>query len=72
MTRLFFTVDDTAERLSISKERVRALIRTGELPSLLLGGRCRRVPAEALEEWIRKQKEGAGLETATADIPDHA
>ncbi|MDT7624950.1 MAG: hypothetical protein QOF99_5851 [Pseudonocardiales bacterium] len=45
--RLVFSVEAAAEVLSISRTRMFALIKTGEMPSIRVG-RLRRIPAGAL------------------------
>jgi excisionase family DNA binding protein len=49
--RLVLSVEAAAELLSISRTRMFALIRAGELRSIRVG-RLRRVPADALAEYV--------------------
>lgn len=51
--RVLLSVEEAAERLSISRTRVYALIKTGALVSVRVG-RLRRVPAEALTEFTTR------------------
>jgi excisionase family DNA binding protein len=51
--RVLLSVEEAAERLSISRTRVYALIKTGALVSVRVG-RLRRVPAEALTEFTAR------------------
>ena len=51
--RVLLSVEEAAERLSISRTRVYALIKAGDLVSVRVG-RLRRVPAEALAEFTRR------------------
>ncbi len=45
--RVLLTVEDAAERLSISRTRMYALIKSGDVTSVRVG-RLRRIPATAL------------------------
>lgn len=47
MTRVVYTVEETAELLGVSRAHVFRLINDGRLRSIKLG-RCRRVPADAI------------------------
>jgi excisionase family DNA binding protein len=49
---LFKPVEATA-KLGVGLTTVKALIRSGELESVRIG-RCRRIPAEALEEYVSR------------------
>ena len=51
----FLTLNDVAEILNISMSQTRALVRTGELPAIQIGGRQQwRVEREELENYIRR------------------
>lgn len=50
---MLLSVEATAERLSISRTRVYALIKTGDLLSVRVG-RLRRIPADALTEFTAR------------------
>jgi len=52
--KLLLRIDEVAERLSIGRTKAYELTRAGVIPTVLLG-RCRRVPAKALEEWVASQ-----------------
>ena len=54
MTKLLLTADETAQLIGFSRSKTYAMLKSGELPSLKVG-RTRRVPAAALEEWVRDQ-----------------
>jgi excisionase family DNA binding protein len=43
-----------ADALQISRSKSYELIAAGEIPSVLVGG-CKRVPVEALRQWIDRQ-----------------
>jgi excisionase family DNA binding protein len=49
---LLYTVEDVAEALRISRAHVYHFLATGQLDSVLLG-RSRRIPADALAEFIK-------------------
>ncbi|MGP3950093.1 excisionase family DNA-binding protein [Streptomyces sp. 7N604] len=51
-TRLVLTVDEAARRLGIGRTTMFALVSSGEVRSVLIGRRMRRIPAQALKEYI--------------------
>lgn len=52
MTR-FLTLDDVAEELAISRSQAYALVRSGTLAAMKVGGRGQwRVERSRLEQWI--------------------
>lgn len=54
----FLTLADVAETLNISASQTYALVRSGELPAIKIGGRGQwRVESTALEEYIARQYE---------------
>jgi excisionase family DNA binding protein len=54
----FLTLADVAETLNISAAQTYALVRSGDLPAIKIGGRGQwRVEATALEEYIAHQYE---------------
>jgi excisionase family DNA binding protein len=50
--RMMYTVEGAALRLSMSRTRVYALIKSGEIKSIRIG-RLRRVPEDALTDYVR-------------------
>ena len=51
----FLQLTDVAEILNISSSQTYALVRSGELPAIKIGGRGQwRVEASALEEYIQR------------------
>ena len=50
------TVDEVAERLSLSRSKVYELLAGGDIPSVHIG-RARRVIATDLDTWITRLKE---------------
>ena len=68
MAPRFLTLTDVAEMLSISSAQAYALVRSGDLPAIKVGGRGQwRVEAAVLEEYIQRlyeqtrQQVGRGL-----------
>lgn len=53
MTKQFFTVDEAAKYLCVSRTLLYDRIRAGDLPSLKIGGR-RLIPLAALEAWVQE------------------
>ncbi|MFC9050052.1 helix-turn-helix domain-containing protein [Streptomyces anthocyanicus] len=53
MDKLLYRIPETAERLNFGQTKAKALIRSGELRSIKVGG-IRLVPAEALAEFVRR------------------
>jgi len=55
VTARFLTLADVAETLNISASQTYALVRSGELPAIKVGGRGQwRVEVSALEEYIAR------------------
>ena len=50
----FLTVDETAERLRISRVKVYDLIHRGELATFTIG-RSRRIPADSVEAFVQSR-----------------
>jgi excisionase family DNA binding protein len=66
MTRLMYPPKEAAEQLGVSLTTARALIMSGELRSVKIG-RARRVPADALHEYVQRldaQQNGTTAQTA--------
>lgn len=58
MAPRFLTLADVAEVLNVSAAQVYALVRSGELRAIKVGGRGQwRVEADALEEYIARMYE---------------
>lgn len=52
----FLTLTDVAETLNVSMSQARAMVRSGELPAIQVGGRGQwRVEQAVLEEFIADQ-----------------
>ncbi len=55
MASRFLTLADVAETLNISASQTYALVRSGELPAIKVGGRGQwRVEVSALEDYIER------------------
>ena len=68
----FLTLADLAEQLAISMVQARALVRSGEIPAIQVGGRGQwRIEASVLEDYIeRKYRENAArLEQLNSPTP---
>ena len=55
---LLLTVEEASVRMSIGRTLMYSLVRSGAIRSVKVGGRLRRVPAEALTEYIAAQFAG--------------
>jgi excisionase family DNA binding protein len=51
--RVLLSVEDAAEQLSVSRTRLYALIKAGDIASVRVG-RLRRIPADALPQFIAR------------------
>ena len=64
MTPLLLTPEEAAEALRVGRTEVFNLLRRGEIESIVIGQRRRRIPVDALEAYVerirRDQAEGAG------------
>lgn len=75
-TPRFLTLADVAEVLNVTVRQVYALVRSGELKGIQIGGRNQwRVENDQLEDYIRRQyarAEQAVAELSDADLADPA
>ncbi|WP_030606305.1 helix-turn-helix domain-containing protein [Streptomyces achromogenes] len=53
MTRILYPTNEVAEQLGVGLTTAKALIKSGELRSVKIG-RARRVPADALHEYVQQ------------------
>lgn len=53
MSRILYPTDEVAQQLSVGLTTAKALIKSGELRSVRIG-RARRVPADALQEYVQR------------------
>lgn len=68
MAARFLTLADVTEILNISTPQAYALVRTGELPAIQIGGRgIWRVEATELEAYIQRMYAQARARTAAGD-----
>ncbi|WP_247826593.1 helix-turn-helix domain-containing protein [Arthrobacter antioxidans] len=70
--RRFLTLADVAEVLNISASQTYALVRSGDLPAIQVGGRGQwRVETRVLEEYIARayEKTASALKNDAASIP---
>ncbi|OLT20235.1 DNA-binding protein [Ornithinimicrobium sp. CNJ-824] len=68
----FLTLTDVAETLNVSLSQVKALVRSGELPGIKLGGRgVWRVENTELEAYIQRMYDQTrdAIRQGTADQP---
>lgn len=55
MSKRFLQLSDVAETLDISAAQAYALVRSGDLPAIKIGGRGQwRIEASALEDYIQR------------------
>lgn len=66
MARILYPVNEVAQQLGVGLTTAKALIKSGELRSVKIG-RARRVPAEALHDYVQKleTEQSSHLETAS-------
>jgi len=58
---LLLTVPEAARRLSLARSTLYALVLGGEIESIKIG-RCRRIPLDALTDWIERKRCEAALD----------
>jgi excisionase family DNA binding protein len=67
----FLTLTDVAETLNVSLSQVKALVRSGELAGVKLGGRgVWRVEASELESYIQRMYEQTRATIAQGSVAD--
>ena len=72
MNPVLLTVEDAAQALALGRTKVYELVETGALRSVKIG-RCRRIPAHALREFVDSINgcgSGEGLSTASTPAID--
>ncbi len=65
--KLLLTIDEAAKSIGMSKTWIKDLIRNGSLKSVHLG-RMSRVPAEALEQYVRSKIAGGDGSTVVDSV----
>ena len=69
----FLTLTDVAETLNVSLSQVKALVRSGDLEGVKLGGRgVWRVESSELEAYIQRQYADTQAQVAAGDFGDDA
>jgi len=84
MDKLLLTIEEAADQLSIGRTKAYELVGTGRLETVSIG-RCRRVPVQALAEFVRQLREpsttgpnsgtlasGRSRATSIRPVPDEA
>ncbi len=73
MAPRFLTLADVSEILNVSAPQAYALVRSGELPAIQIGGRLQwRVEATELERYIERMYEQTRARNAHASPPGDA
>jgi excisionase family DNA binding protein len=57
--RLYLRVEDVAGRLSLDASTVYKMCKAGEIPSIRIGSKAVRIPAPALEAYLRRLEEAS-------------
>ncbi len=71
MTARFLTLESVQEVLNISSQQAYALVRSGDLPAIQVGGRgVWRVEATELENYIARQYEASRQRASQARASD--
>lgn len=52
--RRLLTVKESAEALAIGRSHAYHLVLTGQIESVVVGVRCRRIPVTAIDDYLRK------------------
>jgi excisionase family DNA binding protein len=67
----FYTLHDVAVVLATTDAQVYALVRSGELPAIKIGGRGQwRIEVTVLDEWIATQYERTASYVADNPVPE--
>jgi excisionase family DNA binding protein len=53
--QLLLTPAQCAARLHLGHSTIHALLASGQISSILVGSRARRIPVAALDSWVAKQ-----------------
>lgn len=68
--RHYLKASDVAERLSLDESTVYKLIKAGELPSVRIGTKAVRIPAAALDAYLRRHTAGVQVASEVRLIDD--
>lgn len=66
MERLLLRPEEAAKLLGVGRSKLYQLLAAGDIPCVMLGSRCRRVPLDALRRWVEAH---AGDPTDAATSP---
>jgi excisionase family DNA binding protein len=66
---VLLTVEQAATALSLSRSLTYELLRRGELESIRVGA-CRRIPRQALDEWIARKRAEAREQPPAIRAPE--
>ncbi|MGP5291644.1 helix-turn-helix domain-containing protein [Brachybacterium tyrofermentans] len=73
LRRRFVPLDAVAEMFSISQAQAYALVRSGDLRAIKVGGRGQwRIEEDEIESFIERSYASTASETETVDTPDVA
>jgi excisionase family DNA binding protein len=53
--QLLLTPAQCAARLHLGHSTIHALLASGQIASIVVGSRARRIPVAALDEWVQRQ-----------------
>jgi excisionase family DNA binding protein len=56
--RRLLTIDDCASRLGISRASIYPLVMSGQIKSVVIGARTRRIALEDLENYVQRLRSG--------------
>lgn len=62
------TIEEAARWLRIGRSKAYALVKAGELPSVAIGQRQRRVPALALRAWVQHHTSAGSVEAPVGEV----
>ena len=60
--KLLLKCEEAAKRLSMGRAKVYLMVARGELPCIRIGNRAVRIPAQALEDWVRERVSARGTD----------
>ena len=71
LTPRFYTLNDVATLLASTEAQAYALVRSGDLPAIKIGGRGQwRIEVSVLDEWIAKQYERTATYIQEKPMPE--
>ncbi len=63
-TRKLLTVAEAAQAMGIGRSLLYRLVMSGQIRSVVVGGRARRIPVEAIDEFIARELADQSDETS--------